>query len=204
MNELSAIDLKILGILQSEGDISNVQLAEKVSLSTSACLQRVRRLRGAGYICGVAALLDLKKISSHVVVRCSIRLSEQTTRYYSHFEAAIQKIPEIVECGMISGDYDYLLKFVVRDMQHFNDILTMMLEMNIGIKNHASVVELKSVKHLNRNAVDQSSKIVRCRHIFTRCIVRELRVKKATQRPRSCFAMRVGECRRPTTPDDSA
>lgn len=49
---------------------------------------------------------------------------------------------------MISGDYDYLLKFVVRDMQHFNDILTMMLEMNIGIKNHASVVELKSVKHL--------------------------------------------------------
>jgi DNA-binding Lrp family transcriptional regulator len=146
VNKLSAIDLKILEILQREGDISNVQLAEKVCLSPSPCLQRVRRLRALGYISGVAAIVDLKKIANHVIVHCRIRLSEQTTRHYAHFEATIQKIPEVIECSMISGEYDYLLKLAARDMQHFDRILTMMLEMDIGIKNHASMVEVKSVK----------------------------------------------------------
>jgi DNA-binding Lrp family transcriptional regulator len=146
MEKLSQTDLKILEILQSEGDISNVQLAERVSLSPSPCLQRVRRLRAQGYIAGVTAVVDLNRIARHVIVHCLIRLSEQTTRHYSIFEAAIHKIPEIIECGMVSGEYDYLLTFAVRDMQSFSALFTRLLEMNIGIKNHASIVEVKSVK----------------------------------------------------------
>jgi DNA-binding Lrp family transcriptional regulator len=146
VDKLSPTDLKILEILQLEGDISNVQLAERVFLSPSSCLQRVRKLRAQGYISGVAAIVDLKKIANHTIVHCSMRLSEQTSKHYSIFEVTIQKIPEIVECSVISGEYDYLLKFAVRDMQHFGETLNMMLEMNIGIKNHSSTVEVKSVK----------------------------------------------------------
>ncbi len=146
LDKLTQIDLKILEILQNEGDIRNVQLAEMVSLSPSPCLQRVKKLRKQGYISGVSAILNLGKLAPHVVVHCSIRLSEQTTNHYRVFEAAVRKIPEIVEGSLISGDYDYLLRFVVRDMQAFNDVLSRMMEMNIGIKNHTSTVEVKCVK----------------------------------------------------------
>jgi DNA-binding Lrp family transcriptional regulator len=146
MERLSEIDLRILELLQIEGDIRNVQLAELVSLSPSPCLQRVRKLRKRGFIAGVSGIVNLAKIAPHVVVHCSIRLSEQTIQQYRVFEAAVHKIPEIVECSLISGDYDYLLKIVVRDMQDFHEILNRMMEMNIGIKNHASNVEVRNVK----------------------------------------------------------
>lgn len=146
MDKLSDIDLRILEALQREGDITNVRLAELVGLSPSPCLQRVRKLRKMGYISGVSAVINLKKIASNITLYCQIRLSEQTMRQYSIFEKAVAKISEIVECSMISGDYDYILKLVVRDMAHFNDIMTFMMEMNIGIKNNASIVEVKKVK----------------------------------------------------------
>lgn len=147
MEKLSDIDLRILEALQSEGDITNVRLAELVGLSPSPCLQRVRKLRKIGYISGVSALVNLKKIANYITLYCQIRLSEQTMRQYSIFEKAIAKIPEIIECSMISGDYDYIMKLVVRDMSHFNEIMTFMMEMNIGIKNNASIVEVKKVKN---------------------------------------------------------
>lgn len=146
MERLSEIDLRILEVLQAEGDIRNVQLAELVSLSPSPCLERVRKLRRRGYIAGVSAMVDIGKIAPHVIVHCSIRLSEQTIQRYRVFEAAVHKIQEVVECSLISGDYDYLLKVVARDLAHFHEILTRMMEMNIGIKNHASNVEVRSVK----------------------------------------------------------
>ena len=146
MAKLTDIDLKILEILQNEGDIRNVQLAELVCLSPSPCLQRVRKLRMQGYISAVSAIVNLRKIAPHVVVHCSIRLSEQTLQQYRVFDAAVQKIPEIVECSQISGEYDYLLKLVVRDIEDFSRILNRMMEMNIGVKNHASLVEVRSVK----------------------------------------------------------
>lgn len=161
MNKLTEIDLRILEILQNEGDIRNVQLAEMVCLSPSPCLQRVRKLRAQDYISAVSAIVNLQKITPHVVVHCSIRLSEQTIQQYRIFEAAVQKIPEIVECSQISGEYDYLLKLVVRDMRSFSEILNRMMEMNIGVKNHASSVEVRSVKRSLamplRNLLNQSS-----------------------------------------------
>ncbi|MGE0875882.1 MAG: Lrp/AsnC family transcriptional regulator [Burkholderiales bacterium] len=161
MDKLTEIDLKILEILQNEGDIRNVQLAEMVCLSPSPCLQRVKKLRMQGYISAVSAIVNLRKVAAHVVVHCSIRLSEQTIQQYRVFEAAVHKIPEIVECSQISGDYDYLLKLVVRDMHHFSEILNRMMEMNIGVKNHASSVEVRSVKRSAamplRSLLNQSS-----------------------------------------------
>lgn len=147
MEKLTNIDIKILEVLQREGDITNVRLAELVGLSPSPCLQRVRRLRKSGYISDVTAILNLKKIANYVTVYCQIRLSEQTMRQFSVFEAALAKIPEAVECGMTGGEYDYLVKFVVRDMEHFSELSTLMMEMDIGIKNISFNVEVKKVKN---------------------------------------------------------
>jgi DNA-binding Lrp family transcriptional regulator len=147
VEKLTNIDIKILEVLQREGDITNVRLAELVGLSPSPCLQRVRRLRKSGYISDVTAILNLKKIANYVTVYCQIRLSEQTMRQFSVFEAALAKIPEAVECGMTGGEYDYLVKFVVRDMEHFSELSTLMMEMDIGIKNISFNVEVKKVKN---------------------------------------------------------
>jgi DNA-binding Lrp family transcriptional regulator len=146
VDKLSSIDLRILEVLQREGDISNVRLAEAICLSPSPCLQRVRKLRSLGYIEGVSAVLNLKRITGFVVIHCSIGLIEQSTRHYAAFEMAVQKIPEVVECSAISGDYNYLLKIVTRNMEHYARVLTSMMEMNIGVKSHTSIVEVKSVK----------------------------------------------------------
>ncbi|WP_332816008.1 Lrp/AsnC family transcriptional regulator [Ramlibacter sp.] len=143
---LSTVDLRILEVLQHEGDISNLRLAEAICLSPSPCLQRVRKLRSQGYIQGVSAVVDLRRLTQYVVVHCSIGLVEQTTRHLAAFEAAVLKIPEVLECSAISGDYNYLLKIVARDMEHYAELLRSMMEMNIGVKTHASVVEVKNVK----------------------------------------------------------
>ncbi len=143
---LSSVDLRILEVLQHEGDISNLRLAEAICLSPSPCLQRVRKLRSQGYIQGVSAVLDLRRLTHYVTVHCSIGLVEQTTRHMAAFEAAVQKIPEVLDCSAVSGDFNYLLKIIARDVEHFSDLLRSMMEMNIGIKTHASVVEVKNVK----------------------------------------------------------
>lgn len=147
MEKLSKIDLKILEVLQCEGDITNVRLAEIVGLSPSPCLQRVRKLRKLGYIANVTAVINLKKLAKFMAVYCQIRLSEQTMKRFFTFESAIVKIPEVIECNMVSGDYDYIIRFIVRDMTHFNEVITLMMEMDIGIKNHASIVVVKRVKN---------------------------------------------------------
>jgi DNA-binding Lrp family transcriptional regulator len=67
-------------------------------------------------------------------------------KQYSKFEVAITKIPEVIDCAMISGEYDYMLKFIVRDMEHYDEVMRTMMEMDIGIKNHASIVVVKNVK----------------------------------------------------------
>jgi DNA-binding Lrp family transcriptional regulator len=146
MDRLSKIDLKILEILQREGDITNVRLAELVGLSASPCLQRVRKLRRLGYISDVTAVINLRKFANYITLYCQIRLSEQTMKQYSKFEVAITKIPEVIDCAMISGEYDYMLKFIVRDMEHYEEVMRTMMEMDIGIKNHASIVVVKNVK----------------------------------------------------------
>lgn len=146
MDKLTNIDLKILEALQREGDITNVRLAELVGLSPSPCLQRVRRLRQSGYISDVTAILNLRKIVNFMTVYSQIRLSEQTMKQFSVFEAAIARISEAVECSMTSGEYDYIVKFVVRDMEHFNQLSMLMMEMDIGIKNNSFTIEVKKVK----------------------------------------------------------
>lgn len=146
MEKLDTIDLRILEALQAQGDLTNLKLAELVGLSPSPCLQRVRRLRKAGYIRGFTAIVNVSKLVPSIVVFTKIRLSEQTVRQYSLFEAAIMKLPEILECSLMSGEFDYLLKIVSRDLEHYNEIIRSMMEMDIGVKNFSTFVEIRNVK----------------------------------------------------------
>ena len=125
---LDRYDRGILRELQKDGRISNVELAQAVQLSESACLRRVRALEQDGYIDGYVAILDQKKLgrSGTVFVHIALRREEQSE--LAAFEQAVQRIPEIMECYLMTGEFDYILKLVVADMADFerlhNDALT--------------------------------------------------------------------------------
>lgn len=147
--KLDRIDLKILAQLQQTGRITNVELADAVGLSPSPCLTRVKRLEKMGYISGYTAQLNLNKLGEFLTVFTEVTLTEHRSGDFSRFEARIRKVDEIVECHLVSGGYDYLLKFVTRGVLHYQSIIEGMLEGDYGIEKYFSYVVIKSpfIKH---------------------------------------------------------
>lgn len=147
--KLDRIDLKILSKLQQSGRITNVELADAVGLSPSPCLTRVKRLEKAGYITGYGALINMRKLGEYLTVFTEVTLSEHRQGDFSRFEARIAKLDEIVECHLVSGGYDYLLKFVARGVSHYQSVIEGMLENDFGIEKYFSYVVIKSpfIKH---------------------------------------------------------
>ena len=142
--KLDRIDLKILTNLQESGRITNVELADAVGLSPSPCLTRVKRLEKAGYITGYGAQINLRKLGEFLTVFTEVTLTEHRQGDFSRFESRIAKVDEIVECHLVSGGYDYLLKFVARGVAHYQSIVEGMLESNYGIEKYFSYVVIKS------------------------------------------------------------
>lgn len=147
--KLDRIDLKILAELQRSGRMTNVELAAAVALSPSPCLTRVKRLETAGYITGYSALINLNKLGEFLIVFTEVTLSEHRSGDFSRFESRIRKIEEIIECHLVSGGYDYLLKFITRGVVHYQSIIEGMLEAGFGIEKYFSYVVIKSpfIKH---------------------------------------------------------
>jgi len=147
--KLDRIDLKILAQLQKTGRITNVELAEAVCLSPSPCLTRVKRLEKAGYITGYGAQLNLHKLGEFLTVFTEVTLTEHRSGDFSRFETRIRKLDEIVECHLVSGGYDYLLKFITRGVAHYQSIIEDMLDGDYGIEKYFSYVVIKSpfIKH---------------------------------------------------------
>jgi len=147
--KLDRIDLKILAKLQQAGRVTNVELADAVGLSPSPCLTRVKRLEQAGFITGYGAHLNLGKLGEFLTVFTEVTLSEHRRGDFSRFESRIVKLDEIVECHLVSGGYDYLLKFVTRGVSHYQSIIEGMLESDYGIEKYFSYVVIKSpfIKH---------------------------------------------------------
>ena len=122
--ELDRYDRQILEILQSDGRISNQDLADRIGLSPSPCLRRVRTLEEAGLITGYRALLDVKKLGLSLMALIGISMDLHTPERFANLEKAIAEIPEILECLLITGQQsDYQLKVVVRDMDAYQDLL---------------------------------------------------------------------------------
>ena len=122
--ELDRYDRQILETLQHDGRISNQDLADRIGLSPSPCLRRVRTLEEAGLITGYRALLDAKKLGLSLMALIGISMDQHTPERFANLESAIAEIPEILECLLITGQQsDYQLKVVVRDMDAYQDLL---------------------------------------------------------------------------------
>lgn len=122
--QLDRYDRQILEVLQREGRISNQELAERIGLSPSPCLRRVRALEESGLITGYRALLDAKALGLSLMALIHISMDQHTPERFSNFEARINELPEVLECLLITGqEADYQLKVAVRDMDAYQDLL---------------------------------------------------------------------------------
>jgi len=143
--ELDAVDRRILAILQENGRASNQDIADRVNLSPSPCLRRIRRLEEAGVIRGYVALLDAQKLGLGLLAYVNVRLEKRGgatgragTTHAEHFRAAVQAWPEVVACHAMTGEMDYLLRVQVQDMVHFSRFVQEQL------LHHPSVVDVKT------------------------------------------------------------
>lgn len=130
---LDETDVQILHLLQKDGRITNAELAKRVGLSPPSVLQRVRALEKAGLIRGYVALLDPERLGLRITAMIMISLALHQEQPIERFRRSIQEIPEIVECYHVSGDYDFLLKVVVRDMRAYEIFLREKLSKIKGI-----------------------------------------------------------------------
>ena len=122
--ELDRYDRQILKVLQQEGRLSNQDLADRIGLSPSPCLRRVKTLEESGLITGYRAQLDAKKLGLSLMALISISMDQHTPERFKHFEAEISKIPEVMECLLITGQSaDYQLKVIVKDMDAYQELL---------------------------------------------------------------------------------
>lgn len=144
---MDAIDLKILDRLQRDARISNVDLARAASLSPSPCLARVRALEAAGYIERHVTLLDPKKLGLTVSVLVQVTLEKQIESALEIFEKAVRERPEVMECYLMTGDADYLLRVVVPDVPAFERFILDFLSRVPGVGNIKSSFALKQVKY---------------------------------------------------------
>lgn len=130
--ELDRFDRQILQVLQIDGRISNQELADRVGLSPSPCLRRVRALEESGLITGYRALLDAKALGLTLMALIHISMDQHTPERFNDFESAIGDIPEVLECLLITGQSaDYQLKVVVKDLDAYQELL---LKRITGIK----------------------------------------------------------------------
>ncbi len=140
--ELDRFDRKILQVLQQEGRISNQDLADRIGLSPSPCLRRVRALEEGGFITAYRALVDAKALGYSLMALIHIAMDQHTPERFSHFEGVIRKIPEVMECLLITGqDADYQLKVMVKDMDDYQDLLLNRITRITGVSGvHSSFV----------------------------------------------------------------
>lgn len=122
--ELDRYDRHILEVLQHEGRISNQELADRIGLSPSPCLRRVKTLEESGLIVGYRALLDAKKLGLSLMALIHISMDRHTPERFANFEHSVGELPEVLECLLITGqDADYQLKVIVRDMEAYQELL---------------------------------------------------------------------------------
>ena len=150
--DIDRIDLKILNVLQTDGRISNLKLAEAVPLSPTAVLARVQRLTKGGYILGYEARLNPLKLGVGMMVFVEVLLDRTTPNVFDAFQAAVQVYPEIMECHMVAGGFDYLLKTRMADMAAYRQFAGTALWQLPGVREtrtYAVMEEVKSTTRLN-------------------------------------------------------
>lgn len=150
MATLDKISKKILSELQTDGRISNVDLAARVNLSPAACLERVRKLHEAGYILGYVAQLNPELLDVSLMVFIEVVLDRTTPDVFDAFKKSVQSIPEIMECHMVAGGFDYLVKSRVKDMNAYREFLGKSLLQLKGVRETHTYAVMEEVKNTIR------------------------------------------------------
>ncbi|WP_295381744.1 Lrp/AsnC ligand binding domain-containing protein [uncultured Pseudacidovorax sp.] len=144
--ELDRLDLRILATLQADGRITNVKLAETIGLSPTAVLSRVQRLTDEGYILGYEARLNPLKLGAGMLVFVEVLLDRTTPNVFDAFKAAVQVHPEIMECHMVAGGFDYLLKTRSADMADYRRFAGAVLWQLPGVRETRTYAVMEEVK----------------------------------------------------------
>jgi len=143
---LDRTDRQILSVLQEDGRISNVALAKKVNLTPTPCLERVRRLERDGYITAYTALLDPKMVGAGLLVFVEISLLRNSPDAFSDFRREAIKLTGILECHLVSGNFDYLIKARVKDMDEYRKLLGEKILPLPGVSDSRSYVVMEEIK----------------------------------------------------------
>lgn len=147
MKPIDQIDRKILKFLQSEGRMSNADLSKRISLSPTPCLERVRRLEASGYIEGYYAKLNATKMKASFLTFMTVKLDQTNENLFEKFKAAVGGVDEIVECHMVGGGFDYILKIRTENMEKFRDLMGNQLANLPGILSTSSYFVMEETKN---------------------------------------------------------
>ncbi len=144
--KLDSIDRKILSTLQNSGRISNVELSELVGLSPTPCLERVKRLEATGYIEGYRARLNPEKLGVTILAFIEVSLIKTNPDTFDEFKRATRRVPEIQECHMVAGGFDYLLKVRVKNMSNYRRFLGETISTLPGVDRTHTYMVMEEVK----------------------------------------------------------
>lgn len=143
---LDKISKRILEELQNDGRISNVDLSGRVNLSPAACLERVRKLHEAGYILGYTAQLNPQLLDVSLLVFIEVVLERTTPEVFDLFKLSVRTIPEVLECHLVAGGFDYLVKARVKDMNAYREFLGKALLQLKGVRETHTYAVMEEVK----------------------------------------------------------
>ena len=143
---LDRIDIKILQTLQANSRITNKQLAEKVALSPSACLARVKQLEGAGIITGYHAQIDAERVRPTLQMIAEIAVKQHRPEDLDAFDKALRKFPQVIEAARVSGPYDYVVRLIVADLREWRALADSILKLELGVEKMTTHVVVNEVK----------------------------------------------------------
>lgn len=143
---LDTIDIRILGLLLEDGRISNQDLAERVALSPSACLRRVRALEDAGVISGYRAVLDLEQLGIEVDAIVQVSMRQDVQNWHDTFIDAVRDWPEVTSAYIITGECNYVLRVQARNLRHYSDFIVNRLYRTAGVLDIRSNIILQKIK----------------------------------------------------------
>ncbi|MBT8305949.1 MAG: Lrp/AsnC family transcriptional regulator [Maribacter sp.] len=144
------LDLKLIALLQEDCKKTTKEYANHLNLSVTAVYERIKRLEKTGVITKYVALIDKKKVEKAFVVLCHVKLIQHSKNYLLRFEKQVQQLHEVVECYHTSGDYDYILKIYVRNMEAYRDFMVTKLTALNHIGSTQSSFVISEVKHTTR------------------------------------------------------
>lgn len=153
-HKLDKTDRKILEILQREGNLSNLELADRIALSPSPCSRRVKMLEEAGFFKGNVTLVNPELIGMNVHVFIQVTLGHQVKKQLQAFEETVSSWPEVMECYLMAGDFDYLIRVAMPDLKAYQHFLDEKLTQFEGIESVKSSFSLKQVRYKTELPLD--------------------------------------------------